>query len=249
MEQSKRRDIEIFSQSIDKMLSSKYILVDRRLSDIMQAIAESTTVYNLIAECMINFDFRYEWKRATETNIIKFPTNVQKKIAFIFCLLSNLDNNNLDITTILEKYFSYNPAHTPYEVFCKTVIEEFKYLITNSIKNGERVKEAVADKSKEPRQMSMTDISRYDDNYRLLLYKLGELIKIVSSMKKFKGKVSKEEFLMILSSFNLAVTEKHQEYFKSFSLMIILAGSKSKMLRSRLLEIDVIVDEILGGQK
>ena len=249
MEQSKRKDIELFTTSIDKMLSSKYILVDRRLSDVMQSIAESTTVYNLIAECMINFDFKYEWKKATETNIIKFPTNVQKKIAFIFCLLSNLDNNNIDITTLLDRYFSYNPSHTPYEVFCKTVIEEFKYLITNSIKRGERAKEDSTVKQKEPQQMSMLDISRYDDNYRLLLYKLGELVKIVAAMKKFKGKISKDEFLMILNTFNQAVTEKHQEYFKAFSLMIIVTAGKNKAIKSRLVEIDVIVDEILGGRK
>ena len=97
--------------------------------------------------------------------------------------------------------------------------------------------------------MSMTDMSRYDDNYRLLLYKLGELIKIVSAMKKFKGRVEKEEFLMILNAFNQAVTDKHQEYFKSFSLMIMVAAGKVKELKSRLVEIEVIVNEILGGQK
>ena len=69
-------NINNFLLSIQNMLESKYILIDRRISDILLTIAETDTIYNLIAECMINFDFGMEWKRATEGQFLKLPESL-----------------------------------------------------------------------------------------------------------------------------------------------------------------------------
>ena len=130
-----KREINIdnFLVSIENMLQSKYILIDRRISDILLSIADTKDVYNLIAECMINFDFKQEWKNATKTNVMKLPATDEKRISFIFCLLNNIDDKNLDATNVLERWFSYNPNYSPYETFCGCVILEFKKLVMKKL--------------------------------------------------------------------------------------------------------------------
>ena len=110
-------------------MESKYILIDKKVSDVLRAIADTNLVYNLIAECMINFDFAFEWKRATEGSFLKLPDADSKRISFIFCLLNNIDDKNIDVTAVLERFFSYDLAYSSYDLFCKNVIAEFRRLI------------------------------------------------------------------------------------------------------------------------
>ena len=105
---NKNINIDKFIASINDMLASKYILIDRKISDILLAIAETHEVYNLIAECMVNFDFKTEWKLATSTNVMKLPSTNEKRISFIFCLLNNIDDKNLDAIIELRNEVAHN---------------------------------------------------------------------------------------------------------------------------------------------
>ena len=125
--EKKMEEIQGFLVSVKNMLEYKYILIDRRVADILRSIAETNVVYNLIAECMINFDFAYEWKRATEGSYLKLPESDPKRISFIFCLLNNIDDINIDVTVVLESFFSYDIAYSPYELFCKYVISTYYF--------------------------------------------------------------------------------------------------------------------------
>ncbi len=247
MSNEKRKiNIDNFLVSIDKMLSSKYILIDRRISDILLAIADTSAVYNLIAECMVNFDFMNEWQNATLSNIIKFPVNEQKKISFIFCLLNNIDDRNLDATQVLDRFFSYDPMHSPYEIFCKTVIEEFKNLILKAL--GLSKTKQLGSNENLNKQMSFSDMSDFDDNYRLLIYKLGELIRLVSSMKKVKCVMEKNDLIAVISSFKQAAMDKRPEYLYSFAVTLSAVVGKNKDLKVRIIEIEDIVNKILCGE-
>ena len=93
---------------------------------------------------MINFDFRLAWSRAAGSTFIKLPERDCDRIAFIFCLLNNIDDKNLAITMVLDKYFSYDAETRPYELFCKNIIVEFKRLILKELGLGYE-KEAVLD--------------------------------------------------------------------------------------------------------
>ena len=125
--------IEDFLNAVSSTLESKYIFIDRKISDILISIAKSPDVYNVIAKAMINYDFKEAWKKAVKSNFIKLPESDDDRIAFIFCLLSNIDDKNLDITMVLDKYFSYDSEIKPFELFCKNVIVEFKILILKKL--------------------------------------------------------------------------------------------------------------------
>ena len=53
-----------FISACNELVNGKFILADIKISKILRAISESTDIYNLIAENMINYDFDKEFAKA-----------------------------------------------------------------------------------------------------------------------------------------------------------------------------------------
>lgn len=228
--------IDDFLNAVSSTLESKYILIDRKISDILYSIANTADVYNVIAKCMINFNFIEAWSRAVKSNFIKLPENDDDRIAFIFCFLSNIDDKNLDITMVLDKYFSYDSETKPFELFCKNIIVEFKMLILKKL-NVETEPEVIF--TEEPEQI---------DEFALLEELLHDFCQIVQVQKKIKHlNIKKEELVTIIQAFEQAVMEKNTSYFQSFVIMINSAISKNKDLKTKFLQINNLVYDIIGG--
>ena len=86
-------EIQPFIDACDAMARSKFILVDKRIGDILKSIATTKPVYNAIAEAMINFNWSAAWKIATnKAGEFVVPEESNKFIAFVFCLLKNIDS-------------------------------------------------------------------------------------------------------------------------------------------------------------
>ena len=227
--------IDDFLNAVSSTLESKYILIDRKISDILYSIANTKDVYNVIAKCMINFDFIQAWKTAVKSNFIKLPQKTDDRIAFIFCFLSNIDDKNLDITMVLDKYFSYDSETKPFELFCKNIIVEFKMLILNKL-GIECEPEVIF--TEEPKQTNEFEILEE------LLRDFAQIILVQKKMKKLN--VSQEELATIVQTFVQAVFEKKTAYFHSFVIMIKSAISKNKDLKERFKQIDNLVSDIIG---
>ena len=242
MAYKKEINIDNFLISIDTMLQSKYILIDRRISDILLSIADSKDVYNLIAECMINFDFKQEWKNATKTNVMKLPASVEKRISFIFCLLNNIDDKNLDVTNVLEKFFSYDSNYSPYELFCLSIIVEFKKLVMRKlgIEN--------ADASQNNTQTIEQDYDANIDEFVVLSKHLREFASFVLNQKKLKHCMfSKNDLIAVVSTFVQVVENKQVDYFYSYQVTISSAIEKNKELKSKFAETNKLIDSIIRG--
>lgn len=227
--------IDDFLNAVSSTLESKYIFIDRKISDILISIAKSSDVYNVIAKCMINYDFKDAWKKAVKSNFIKLPANDDDRIAFIFCLLSNIDDKNLDITMVLDKYFSYDSEIKPFELFCKNIIVEFKILILKKL-NLESEPEVIF--TEKPKQI---------DEFLLLDKLLNDFLQIVMVQRKIKHLyIKKEELVTMLQTFIQAVKEKNISYFNTFAMMINSSISKNKDLKTKFLQIVNLVNDIVG---
>ena len=227
--------IDDFLNAISSTLESKYIFIDRKISDILISIARNPDVYNTIAKCMINYDFKESWRTSVKSNFIKLPESDDNKIAFIFCLLSNIDDKNLDITMVLDKYFSYDSEIKPFELFCKNIIVEFKILILKKLG------------VKSDPEVVFTEKPRQIDEFGLLEKLLGDFIQIIMVQKKIKHiYIKKEELLTMLQTFVQAVKDKNVTYFNTFAMMINSSISKNKDLKTKFLQIVNLVDDIVG---
>lgn len=232
--------LDEFLYTIQNLVYSKYILIDRRISELLRAIASSDKVYNLIAECMVNFDFIEQWREAVKDNKFVLPSDENKRISFIFCMLNNIDDKNLDLTKVLDHYFSFDPSHTPYELFCKNVIIEFRDLILKKLGfsinlNG---KEGEADEI-----VANPEIVKSDEE------KLAELLKTLKdfahSSKKFKLLIKPEDVVAVISTFEFALKKGQCEYFYALSITLKYAFKKIKELREVLNQVDCISTELI----
>lgn len=232
-----RNDVNIddFLNAVSSTLESKYIFIDRKISDILISIAKSPDVYNVVAKSMINYDFKEAWRNAVKSNFIKLPEDEENRIAFIFCFLSNIDDKNLDITMVLDKYFSYDSEVKPFELFCKNIIVEFKYLIMDQL----GVKP-------EP-EVIFTEKPSQIDEFLLLERLLNDFLQIVLVQKKIKHIfIKKEELARMIQTFIQAVKEKNTAYFGTFTMMINTSISKCKDLKTKFVQIVNLVDDIVG---
>lgn len=227
--------IDDFLNAVSSTLESKYIFIDRKISDILISIARTPDVYNTIAKCMINYDFKESWRISVKSNFIKLPENDDDRIAFIFCLLSNIDDKNLDITMLLNKYFSYDSEIRPYELFCKNIIVEFKILILKKL--GVKAEPEVV----------FTERPKQIDEFGLLEKLLADFLQIIMVQRKIKHiYIKKEELVTMVETFIQAVKEKNAAYFNTFTMMISSSISKNKDLKAKFIQIVNLVDDIVG---
>ena len=134
-------NLKDFADACDKMSQSKFIMIDKRISDVLKTIAKSDEIFDYIKDCMINFNFEKEWKLATaRMGMLLIPEEPRKFVAFVFVLLNCLDDKKLNASDFLSKYFSKSESQAgPYNEFCQAVIQKFKNLVVAKLSSGNSV--------------------------------------------------------------------------------------------------------------
>ena len=238
MKEQKNVDINGFLESLEKLISSKYILAERKINDVLVQVAQTAPVYNLIAKCMVNFDFLAEWNIAISSHFFKLPEVDENRVAFIFCLLSNIDDKNIEFTNFLSKYFSAANSYSAYELFSKTVIVEFRRLILKLLNIGE----PKTDEVKNVEQLSK------NDNFSILKDLIDGLLAKVKSFAKLKHLfMQKNDLVAVLSTFALVAENRQTEYLYAFRVTINSLLEKNKYFKSEIEQINQIVDQIIRG--
>lgn len=130
-----KEEIQKFVAACDNMINSKFILVDKRIGDILKTIAQTKPVYNVIAESVINFNFDAEWKIATaKRGELRMPEEASKLVAMVFFMLNSIDSGKINISELLMHHFSHDEdKRSSYTVFCERTILPFKQAIENMI--------------------------------------------------------------------------------------------------------------------
>lgn len=229
-----------FLYAVQNLVSSKYLLIDRRISELLRSIAGNDSIYNLIAECMVNFDFIEEWRNAVKTGNMVLPEDSAKRISFIFCMLNNIDDKNLDLTKVLEHYFS-NSNITPYELFCRSIVLEFKNLIMAKL--GFNTAPVAQAQSEEP------EVSAPPENvFDRLLQNLSNIRQYVETLKKQKLLlVPRQDLLDVIATFEYAVKKQDIEYFYALTLMVRDATIKIRELKGVVSDTLQIVNSLIEG--
>jgi len=231
-------EIKPFVDACDKMAASKFIMIDKRISDVLKSIAKTDIVFNAIKECMINFNFEKEFALATaKLGQMNAPTEAHKFIAFAFSLLNYLDDKKLSASEVLSRYFSKSENSAgPYNKFCSEIIIRFKDTLVAKLLNRDFVSVSVKTKS-----TSVVD----KDILSRLAFLMKDLKEYVLGLKKLKkSTLTKGELLEIVSSAIECMKNGHADYVKAFSLAIKAGKGKDKEIDRRLVEINEIISKI-----
>lgn len=138
MEQNLQRptkDLKTFFKACDEFTNGRFILADVKISKILRAVANSKEIYNLLAECLINFDFEREFSKcrvqsATGGIAFRLPAELHKLVPLVFCLLVDFDSKKLDFNYFLKTQFPLaSSQQEEYQMFSDNVVTPFKKAI------------------------------------------------------------------------------------------------------------------------
>ena len=237
----KLEDIASFTTACDNMIASKYILVDKRLGDVLKSIASTKQVFNLISECMVNFNFEKELQTAT-SKLGKFivPEEPHKCIAFIFCLLNLLDDKKINFNQFLNKYYAGDEDGIgPYATFCRRIVLTFKNLIVSILVGVKETEKPTETEKKQLYNFSPELLDR-------LLFLVKDYKSFVHGMKIIrKSKCTRNDLLEQINALILAIDEKQVQYFRALVIGIKSSIGKEHELERRLFEIEDIISKIL----
>ena len=218
-----------FLDACDKMASSKFIMIDKRISDVLKSIAKTEAVFNLVKECMINFNFDLEWRKATvKSGCLTPPEESYKFVAFVFALLNCVDDKKISASDLLSKYFTKveNPAG-PYGEFCETVIIKFKEIVKHTlVPQGQTLEE-----TSENAAPQLVD----GDVCARIIFLAKDLKDYVSGLKKVKkSTLTKGEIIEIVNNLINAVKNGNYQYIKALLIAIKAGKGKDKEIEHRL---------------
>ena len=231
-------EIKPFIDACNAMENSKFILVDKRIGDLLKSIATTKPVYNAIAESMINFNWSSSWKMATsKTGELILPEDPQKMVALIFCLLKNIDSGKVNINELLVRHFSNDEdRRSSYVVFCEKTIKPFKKVLINKLCQPEQ---KVVKQSEPVLPVINKEISSR------LEFLVKDIKAYVMGVKKLKGCViTKQDYLDIIDTFLFAIKNEDSKYYKFFTTMLKKVNAKDKELNSRLNAILELIEHI-----
>ncbi len=230
--------IKPFVDACDKMTASKFIMIDKRISDVLKSIASVDLVFDAIKECMINFNFEKEFRMATsKVGYLYAPEEPHKFIAFTFSLLNFLDDKKLSASDLLSRYYSKteDPAG-PYSEFCQSIIVRFKNtLVSKVMTKAEVIREA-------PVSEKVVIVDK--DVLSRLAFLLKDLKDYIQGLKKIKkGSLTRGELQEIIGAAICCVKNGDIKYIRAFITAIKAGEGKEKEIDKRLCEILEIVNK------
>ena len=139
-----REQIDLFLRRCDEVMQSKFILADTKIGDLLKSIASSDLLYAFFREITRDFDYpgakekymNYGYASSQKRRLL-FPSDPSEKLAFIFCLLVDLDNKSIDLSDFLREYFYEDGSvYESYYAFCNQVIKPFKNDVKGIFRGG-----------------------------------------------------------------------------------------------------------------
>jgi len=230
-------EIKPFVEACDKMTASKFIMIDKRISDVLKSVAKTELVFEYIKECMINFNFNREWTLATsKVGYMMPPEENHKFVAFVFSVLNCMDDKKISASDLLSKYFSKSENDSgPYANFCETLVEKFKNIVVSKLLN--KSGDVVVKKQKVVANFDKDVLAR-------LAFLVKDLKDYVSGLKKVKkSTLTKGELIEVINGLYEAIKNEDTGYIKPFVMSVKSAHGKDKEIECRLVEILDIVNK------
>ena len=157
-------------------------------------------------------------------------------------MLNNIDDKNLDLTKVLEHYFS-NSNRTPYELFCTSIVLEFKNQIMA------RLGFNVVPQMPQAQQVRVEETAEVNvDVFGRILQNLANIKQYVEMLKKPKLlNMPKQDVLDVIATFEFAAKRQDVEYFYALTLTLKDATIKIRDLRAVIEDTMSLVNSLIEG--
>ncbi len=129
--------VKNFINLCNELIETKLLFVDKKIEAILEAIATSPEIYELLSECVNQFNKDKEFEKAftkdsNGNKVFIMPKEEYKILALVFCLLADIKNGKIEFDQLVADYFSEEPGKLTVSLFMKNVIEPFKNLVKDA---------------------------------------------------------------------------------------------------------------------
>jgi len=203
---SKIQELKQFNDACDEFISGKYLLVDIKLSSILQLIADDEKLKNIVNSCLQDYDFSVESQKyaiiTEESAYLSVPSTDKEIVAFVYNLLYKFKSKSIDFYQFLTRFYGADSTNKKeFTEFAKTIIIPFKNAVNNIYS----------------KRHILVETNDYQNNiYNKIMSTVKLIVKNVDMYKLNMNQ--KEEFTMLLNSLYFA-SEKNDKKLV-YSLMI-----------------------------
>lgn len=134
METKNILDVERFVVACNDLLSGKFLDLNKRLDKFLSVMAQSEDIFDLLSECLKDFDEDVEFSKAffvdKKTGAIKIeiPADEKKKLALSVTIFNNLISDKLNANQFLETFFK-DKKLTPMQSFLEKIVRPYRDII------------------------------------------------------------------------------------------------------------------------
>lgn len=127
-----------FFQACDKLMNEKYMVADARIAEILRSIAESRALTDLFSAVTERFDYpsakktylRFPASNASFHGKAFLPEDRGETLAFVFCLLVDIDAGRIKFDDFLLRYFYEDGSYTAsFALFSDRMLRPFRDIV------------------------------------------------------------------------------------------------------------------------
>lgn len=133
------QQVHLFSARCNEVQSSSFILFPTKLTELFRSIAASPDILALLKECAKDFSYlaaqeKYMRPTAEGKAELLLPVYPREKIAFLFCLLSDFENNVVDFNLFLQVFYEgHDGIEDAFRKFSDEVFPAFVSAVTQEL--------------------------------------------------------------------------------------------------------------------
>ena len=129
--------IKKFLEKCNEFENCKLLFIDKKIGELLDIIAQTQEIYELVSECLENFHREKEFEKtfvedAQGRHFFLPPKEEYKIIALDFCLLADIAAGKVSVDSLIAKYFSENSGKKDYDQFVEKIIYTFRDLVAEA---------------------------------------------------------------------------------------------------------------------
>lgn len=178
----------------NEFIDSKLLFIDRKIAQILEAIAGNDEIYKLIGDCLADFNKDKEFEKAftiapSGKGTFNLPKEEVKIIAFVFCLLVDINDNNINFDDLIGKFFVDDEGRKDYKLFMQKVVVPFRDLIGEAfgVSTNVTTVEAIEEMKETDEQEEVYDEDEEESSLGQPRFKFNENVNLEKTFELARG--------------------------------------------------------------
>lgn len=133
-----KKEIEAFLSACDELVNCKFLIAESKIQKILDTLAEAPPVYQLVSECMEQFNHDRELSKAFVQDakgnyFCQMPVEEFKIIALMFTILVDINDKKLDFGDFVKRFYNDKATEmTAFQLFIEKSFLPFRNLIAEA---------------------------------------------------------------------------------------------------------------------